>query len=224
MPSGLVVFDCDGVLTENHSSWQVLHEYFGSRDNKYFADLYRRGLISYLDWMKIDIALMIHSWGKPITRVNVEDALSRVKVKPEARRVVEALNEMGYIVAVVSSGIDVLVERVCREVGVDLCFYNKLRFEDGELVPGGEALVPLREKPRVIRSIAENLSIRISDTYYVGDSEWDIDVFRSVGHSIAVEPCGEACRHAEQVVSSLREIPDALRRIHGVGNQFSAGK
>ena len=28
----LVVFDCDGVLTESRSSWEVLHEYFGSGD------------------------------------------------------------------------------------------------------------------------------------------------------------------------------------------------
>ncbi|WP_042667577.1 HAD-IB family phosphatase [Desulfurococcus amylolyticus] len=210
MPSGLIVFDCDGVLTYNHSSWQQLHEYFGSRDNKYFAELYERNLITYLDWMKIDIALMIHAWGKPIKRRDVENALSTIRIKQEAPEVIRALKDADYIVAVVSSGIDILVERVCRELGVDLCLYNKLAFHNDELIPGGEALVPLREKPRIVKNLAESLSISIHDTYYVGDSKWDIEVFRNVGHSIAVKPCGEACGFAEHVVSDLREIIDIV--------------
>lgn len=219
MPNGLVVFDCDGVLTENHSSWGLLHEYFGSRDNAYFAELYDKGIISYLDWMKIDIAIMIHSWGKPITRRDVEAALSRVKVRAGARDVVSRLSEMGFIVAVVSSGVDILVERVCSEIGVDICLYNKLLFHGEELVPGGEAIVPLKEKPAVIKRLAESLSIRIDDTYYVGDSRWDIEVFKNVGHPIAIKPCGEACKYAEHVISSLTELVEVVEKtIRGSAN------
>ncbi|MGC8982785.1 MAG: HAD-IB family phosphatase [Desulfurococcaceae archaeon] len=206
MSRKLVVFDCDGVLTDHESSWQVLHEYFGSKPGKYFAELYKRGLISYLDWMKIDIALMIYSWGRPILKSEVLNALSKIRVKPEAKRVVEELKSRNHRVVVVSSGVDLLVRRVCEELKIDYCLYNELLFVNDELIPGGISKVPLRDKSRIIKTIAETSKIGLENTVYVGDSEWDIPVFKTVPVSIAVEPCGTACKYAKYVVKNLEEI------------------
>jgi phosphoserine phosphatase len=210
---GLVVFDCDGVLTNVKNSWGVLHGYFGSRDNKVFADYYKRGLITYEDWMKIDVALMIHSFGKPIRRVDVERALSQIKVRDEAYEVVAYLKEQ-YVVAVVSAGVEEIVGRVCRELGVDLCFYNELKYVDGELVPGGVARVPLMEKNKVIHQLAERLGFEAGDVTYIGDDVWDIPVFEGVGNSIAVKPCGDACARARWVVEDLRETMPLIDRFY----------
>lgn len=211
MAKGLVWFDCDGVLTDQESSWTYLHKYFGSKDNPLFAEMYRRGYISYLDWMKIDIAIMIYSYGKPITREEVEKALRNINVKKEAKQVVNELKKRGYMVGVISSGVDLLVKRVCREVGIDLCLYNELFFINNILIPGGTANVPLREKPNIIKKYSEQLSIPLSKTVYVGDSIWDIDVFKIVGVSIAVKPCNEACKYADYTINNLSEILEILR-------------
>lgn len=202
----LVVFDCDGVLTENHSSWVMLHEHFGSRDNAYFAKLYERGLISYLDWMKIDVALMIHAKGRPIKKGEVEEALRLVKVRDSAREVIRELTEGGVDIAVVSSGVDILVRRVCDELGIGECYYNELIYEGDELIPGGIARVPLGEKWVVIKEVAEGKGYGLDDVVYVGDSKWDIEVFKRVGVPVAVEPCGEACAHAKYVIKDLVEL------------------
>ncbi|WP_440059685.1 HAD family hydrolase [Thermogladius sp. 4427co] len=202
---GLIVFDCDGVLTDSKNSWGILHEYFGSRDNRIFAEYYRRGLITYEDWMKIDIALMIHSNGGSIKRSDVLRALSRVRLREDAREVVQALREK-YHVAVVSSGVGDLVGRVCDELGIRLCYFNELKYVGEELVPGGVGRVPLMEKDRVIESLAGRLGYDMREVVYVGDDVWDILVFEKVGYSIAVEPCGEACSRARSVVKNLREI------------------
>ncbi|MGB9827678.1 HAD-IB family phosphatase [Thermosphaera chiliense] len=208
----LVVFDCDGVLTENNSSWRVLHEFFGSRDNSYFAELYEKGLISYLDWMKIDISLMIHSFGSPIKKHHVEEAFSKIKPKKSAARVVGELLRNNYPVAVVSSGIGILVSRICRELGVSDCLFNDVLFVNDELVPGGVARVPLKEKWLVIKKLAESKGYRMESVAYVGDSKWDIPVFKQVGISIAVKPCGIACEHAKYVVEDLEEVLSLLIR------------
>ena len=34
MPIEAVVFDCDGVLIDNISSWWAIHEYFGTRNEE----------------------------------------------------------------------------------------------------------------------------------------------------------------------------------------------
>lgn len=202
----LFVFDCDGVLTYEKSSWGILHEHFGSRDNSYFADLYARGLISYLDWMKIDVALMIHSYGKPITRGEVEKALSNMRTRQNARTVIDEIKTKGHIPAVVSSGVDIAVRKVCRELGVNVCLYNELLFHNDELIPGGVVNVPLKEKKRIIEKLASELGVSLENTIYIGDSEWDIEVFKTVPVSIAVEPCGKACNYASFVVKDLLDI------------------
>ena len=214
MGRGLIVFDCDGVLTTAKSSWAVLHEYFGSRDNRLFADYYRRGIITYEDWMKIDVALMIHSYGKPIRRQDVERAVSWIGVREEAPGVVSRLMREGYVVAVVSSGIGEVVGRVCSRLGISLCYYNELRYEGDELVPGGLVRVPLMEKHRVIAELAEKSGFDLGEVTYVGDDVWDIDIFNVVGNSVAVKPCGEACSRARWVVEDLTEILPIVEKYY----------
>lgn len=204
---GIVFFDCDGVLTEDHSSWLTLHEYFGSVDNSYFADLYRKNIISYLDWMKIDIAIMINSWKKPIRKKDVENALSKIRIRSESLIVTKMLKQMGYLVGIISSGIDLLVKRVCSFVNSDICLYNELIFINNELIPGGRDWIPLHEKVFIIESLAKGLGIDLDHVVYVGDSIWDIPIFHRVGLSIAIEPCGEACNEADYIVKSLLDIP-----------------
>lgn len=206
MQRKLVIFDCEGVLTEEKSSWGRLHEFFGSKDNKYFANLYWRGLISYLDWMKIDVALMIHSYGRSIKRIDVERALADIKPRRSARQLIDYIKQRGHLPAVVSSGVDIAVKRICRELGIDICLSNELVFVDDELIPGGVENVPLKEKKNIIVKLAEEYRVGLENTIYVGDTEWDIEVFKIVSISIAVEPCGIACKHANYVVRDLAEI------------------
>ncbi len=204
-----MIFDCDGVLTEDDSSWQLLHKYFGSTGS-HVAELYKRNIISYLDWMKIDVALMINSWGKPITRKLVEEVLSKTKVRPESCAVFKMLKQHGFIVGIVSSGIDILVKRICRDVGADICLCNELLFINDELAPGGKAWVPLLEKPFIVKSLARSFGISLEKVAYVGDSEWDEEVFKVVGLPIAMSTCNN-CVNARSYVNNLWEVADVVK-------------
>ncbi len=212
----IIWFDCDGVLTDHPSSWMYLHEYFGSKDNSFFAELYRKGLITYLDWMKIDIALMINSYGKPIRREDVVKALEHIRIRREAIHVVEELRKIGFDIGVISSGVDLLVSKICRAIDSDYCLYNELYFVDDILIPGGKDNVPLENKDQIILDHAKKHGIPVENIVYVGDSIWDIDVFKTVGLSIAVKPCGEACRYADYVVENLSMIPGIVRKHYTV--------
>lgn len=211
---GLVWFDCDGVLTDVKSSWGVLHKSFGSVDNSYFAELYRRGLITYLDWMKIDVALMIHSYGKEIAKMDVEKVFEKIKVKEDAYELIKNLKQMGILTGVVSSGVGLLVERVCRELGVDVCLYNDLVFANDVLIPGGVVRVPLRGKVDVIEEHSVKYGFKINETVYFGDSEWDLEVFEKVGLAIAVEPCGEICSRAHHKVDKLTDALPLIKSFY----------
>ncbi len=211
-PKKIVFFDCDGVLTIDNSSWLILHKYFKSFDNSYFAKLYAEDKISYLDWMKIDIALMINSWRAPIHRKDIEKALDTIRLRDEVFFIGKLLKQRGYLLAVVSSGVDHVVKKACSVLGADICLYNELVYdENGYVIPGGKAWVPLKEKPFLIEKIVRGLGLDMKDVVYVGDSKWDIPVFKKVGLSIAVKPCDEACDFADYVIENLVEILDLLK-------------
>ena len=99
---------------------------------------------------------------------------------------------------------------MCNELGIELCLFNELLFVNGELVPGGIPRVPLREKPIIVKKLANTLNFNLEDVVYIGDSWWDIEVFKIVPMSIAVKPCGEVCNYTKYVISSLTEILDLL--------------
>lgn len=208
---GIIWFDCDGVLTDQESSWIYLHKYFGSKYNPLFSQMYREGYISYLDWMIIDIALMINSRGELIEKSEIERALSNVKIRNTAHIVIDKLRKY-FIIGVISSGIDILVRRICSEINSDICLYNELHFINNILIPGGKANVPLKEKPVIIKNYSKKLGFDLSRVVYVGDSEWDIDVFKIVGLPIAIKPCNNACRYAKYVVDDLVEVIDIVHK------------
>ncbi|MEM4557714.1 MAG: HAD hydrolase family protein, partial [Desulfurococcaceae archaeon] len=66
--------------------------------------------------------------------------------------------------------------------------------------------VPLKEKPKIIEKLAVESGVDLTNTVYVGDSEWDIEVFKIVGVPVAVEPCGKACQYAKYVIRDLEEL------------------
>jgi len=214
---GIIWFDCDGVLTDQESSWNYLHKYFGSSCNYLFSQMYKKGYIDYLDWMKIDIALMINSYGKLIERKDLENILNNIKIRESAYRVFNILRKH-FIIGIISSGVDILVRRVCSELNSDICLYNELRFIDNILVPGGVANVPLKEKPVIIKNYSEKLGFTLDKTVYIGDSEWDIDVFKIVGLPIAIKPCNNACEYAKYVVNDLDEIIDIIYSYFELNN------
>ncbi len=211
----LVVFDVDGVLVPIHSSWGYLHEYYGSAEEaKRNMELYKKGLINYYEWMRLDVEAWIRAAGRPITRSELEEVLGKVPVFPEARRAVEELHSMGVMTALLSGGIDVLVERVARELGVERWEANRLVFdEEGFLVPGGIPIVEALGKDRVLRRMVSDLGVALEETMFVGDSHWDLPAFRVAGCSVLVGDA-EPGMDIDYRVSNVGEVPRIVRELN----------
>ena len=111
-----VIFDCDGVLTDNGSSWQNIHDYFGT-ENLETLERFVNGEISYDEFMADDIRL----WTEVQPEIHREDILrcySGITLMPGAREPVRASQSRRVFVAIVFAGVDVFVGTIAATLKV----------------------------------------------------------------------------------------------------------
>ena len=211
----LVAFDLDGVLVTIKSSWWYLHEYLGSSrivKKSRGTKLYLEGKISYQEWIDIDVQAMISA--KPgVTYKEIMKAFERVEIEPSAKLVTSILKKAGYKLAIVSGGIKQLAESIANKLGIDIVKANPLQFtNDGRLI-GGLAVVEPLAKDKVLRDIANDMHISLSEIAYIGDSEWDIPALEIVGMPIALG-CSECIEHLDRaiLINCLWEVIPLLLR------------
>ena len=87
----IIIFDVDGVLTEEASSWKAIHQYFGV-DNTQNLNDFLNGRIDYDKFMRKDIAL----WPNKTHISQIEKILSGVKSVSGVKETIENLREKGY--------------------------------------------------------------------------------------------------------------------------------
>jgi phosphoserine phosphatase len=197
----LVVFDLDGVLVESESSWQALHDAF-SVDNEENFQRYLRGEIDYREFMRSDIRL----WGKA-SREEIVKILDRVRLMKGAKETVEKLSRAGYKTAIISSGISLLADRVKDQLGIGRSYANRILFDDEERLTGeAEALVTLLNKDDVLRRLAASEGLETSECAVVGDSRFDVAMFKEAGFSISFNSKDELVREAADSVIEQKDL------------------
>ncbi len=170
-----VCFDCDGVLIDTISSWRIIHEHFGT-DSGEMLDRFLRGEVSDAEFMADDIGL----W-KSVQPVIHRDELMRcyqgVKLMPGARELIEALQERGIFIAIVSAGVDLLIGSIAKMLNVDDWVSNGFRYDaDGFLLDDGEVRVPAHHKDAMVQKLVRIHGFEPSEIVSVGDNHTDLSM------------------------------------------------
>ena len=173
----LAAFDMDGTLLEEDSSWAALHRHFGTPERGVESlRLYTEGKIDYRQFMRRDIS----SWPKDLTKSEIERILFKYKLRAEAPVVVRGLRKRSIDVAVVTSGIDILAERVAKDLGIRHTIANGLRFNsEGVLQPNGIGRVDPRRKDLAYHRLLSRLHMNSKQTIAIGDTIYDLAFLRS---------------------------------------------
>ena len=170
-----VIFDCDGVLTDNGSSWQNIHDYFGT-ENLETLERFLNGEISDDEFMADDIRL----WTAVQPEIHREDIMrcySGITLIPGAREMVRALQSRMVFVAIVSAGVDVFVGTIADMLKVDDWAANGFDWDDEGMLRGpAPTQVNSHEKGLMVEKLARIKELEPESIVSVGDSSTDLSM------------------------------------------------
>lgn len=178
----IVVFDMDGTLTRHVSSWQLIHEKLGmwDADASRYQEQFLKGRISYRRFCELDA----QRWGNlPVD--NIIRHLDAIPYSKNAKRVLKKLKALGFKLAIISTGLDLLALRVKKDLQVDYCFCNKLYVKQGRITGRVKIDVAHGDKGRVFKRLLKKARLTPEQAIFVGDSATDVPAARVAGYAIS---------------------------------------
>lgn len=207
----LVVFDFDGTITEETSSWSLLHSAFGTAEAARKNErLYRQGNISYQEWARLDAAL----W-KGKDEKFARSILGGIRVRPGYKELFRELKMLGVSTAIVSAGLSFAVEPAAAILGADYVFSNTLEAKGGTLTGGVLVNVEPRSKGEIVDRLRQKLALSQSAVVTVGDAEADANMFQRAGLAVAFNPTDMKILPASHAViqGEVKELGAFLRGV-----------
>lgn len=219
----LVAFDMDGTLVDVESSWAAVHQAFDD-ENIEGLRAFMEDRIDDEEFVRSDVRL----WQRhrpDLTLAEIATILSSVPLMPGAVGLLRALHDRGVATAIVSGGLDLLAERIGRELGIDHVYANGLRADPkGRLTGGGIIRVPIWGKEAVLEALQERLGIGPEATASIGNSEIDAGLFRRSRIGIAFCPEDDAIRAVATTVVEERDLGRCLAPLLVDGPPAPAGR
>jgi len=195
MPIDAVVFDCDGVLIDNISSWWAIHEYFGTR-NEEMLERFLNKEITEEEFVNHDV----NEWKKVQPEIHKDDLMrcySGVKLMTGAREVIAELQSRGVFVAIVSSGVDLLIGAIANMLKVDDWVANGFEWDqNGYLVKGAPTRVYSHNKGLMVEKLIAINNLQSENVVSVGDSSTDLSMKIDKSSFIGFNPARERAVNA----------------------------
>ena len=152
-----MAFDCDGVLAANDSSWQNIHDYFGTENKEMLAKFIRKE-VTEEEFVLDDIRLWRKSSLKYID--DIMRCYSGIKLMPEQKKLWRNYRIEGILVAIVSSGVDLLIGPIANMLKVDDWAANGFEWdEEGWLIGSKPTVVQSHDKGITVEKFARINSI-----------------------------------------------------------------
>lgn len=212
----LVAFDVDGTLVnhpEDKTVWEVLnHRFTGSEDQNIGRyELYKKGKISYAEWVAMDIG----SWRDAgATRETITGSFGALTLVEGARETLAALKSQGARLAVISGTLDVMLHTLFPDHPFDEIYTNHIAFDAEGFISHWRATpFDMDGKGIALRSIALREDIPLARCAFVGDHANDLAAARLAGFSIAFNPKDTELEAAASAVVRSRDLRDILPHL-----------
>ncbi len=175
----LICFDLNKTLIKENT-WYNLNLAMGMtpEEDKKLFDLYEQGKITYEDWQK-ELEKIYLARGLA-TKENILREVYKYTYVDGAREITGYLKKKGYILALISGSIDMLIEKVSQELSID--YYdanNRFEFDEkgylSKLICLGDDKTT---KPIQLKNICSKLKLNLEDCVCIGDGDNDVELFK----------------------------------------------
>lgn len=186
----LAVFDMDGVLTLEKSSWGFVNRYLGIDSTRNLENL-MKGKIEYEDLFTEEVRNWLNI-NRKFSGAELIKILSGIRLSQNLVASINEINRTGIRCAIISGGLYPLASRIGEMSGIHIIRANDIVLDsDGLLTPEGRIMVDPRKKDLVLREIQKSLGINENETVSVGDSPEDEKMFIHSGKSIFISHSGD---------------------------------
>lgn len=208
----LVVFDMDGVLTRDRSSWTFVHDIMGV-SNEHNLKAFIEGKIDEDEFIKSDIALW-HGVDPDINLRKIAKFFRELRLIDGIQETVACLHYNKIKCVICSGGIDLAAKMISDEYGFDeYAAVTLLTDENGRLTGKAIKGANLSDKGVSVREFIRKYNTTPERTVSIGNSFTDIKMFESTGLSIAFNPEDDMTRNAADHVVESKNIADVLDYI-----------
>ena len=185
----LVVFDLETTLLNDFSLDGLLEEIRRQLASKDRPIRPQNGIDSRIESIA-EIAEVLR--GMPAS--DFEKFGEILRLTPGSLELIRVLKSMGFKIALLSSGFDLLVKRVFQEAGVDYAFSNTLRVDAHGIITGEleEPLITGNTKKELLEFIMNVEKIQSDQVIAIGDGSTRSHFIKNAGLSIAFKPDRES--------------------------------
>jgi len=211
---GLIVFDMDGTLVEESSSWNLVYRAYGieKRAMENFAT-FCDGKIDYEGLVRRTVEDLRVAGAN---RQGVLRALSSYKLKSGGIEAVSKAASLGWRAAIVSAGLCPLAQAVGSALGIGIIRCNDLKYDDEGRVLGAMVQVDPGRKWEAVRDVMSEVGTPELGVVTVGDHPMDGSMFMSSDHFVVIGAGPlEFLDTRGARVSSLKEIPGLIEKWYG---------
>jgi phosphoserine phosphatase len=174
---------------------------------------YLKGKIDDMEFIKRDSSLWIEN-KKPTTRKKLIDILSNVPLMNGAKNCIDFLKKNNVKTAIVSAGLDLLADKIAKELGIDYVYSNGVKIDEmGHLTGEGILNVRLMYKDEAVIKLAKQLNIPLQRIATIGNSCFDIPMFELSGLAIAFNPEDDCIKEFADTTVQARDLTKVLPHL-----------
>ncbi|MBI5554377.1 MAG: HAD family phosphatase [Elusimicrobia bacterium] len=213
----IVVFDMDGTLTQHVSSWQLIHEKLGmwNEDACHYQEQFLKGKISYRKFCVLDA----QRW-KGLSAAEITSHLHAIPYSKNVKSTLRKLKKLGFKLAIISTGLDLLAFKVKNDLAIDYCICNKLEVRNGRLTGRVKIDIAHGEKGKIFKRLLKQAGIKPREAIFVGDSATDIPAAKAAGYAIAFNALDSGLTEIADYTCRTKDFREVFNRIKLIGKAY----
>jgi len=213
-----LVMDMDGTAVNYpnepfHSSWDALAEVFSKKKRQKWFELrdnyLEKGDLFYGEWFEKQVSFL--------KGVNLQEVNNILFPPPYSKGFIDFFSGINgqYKKGILSSGLELVAERIYKEFSFDFFSANPLEISKGFFTGRGTNKIAIMSKKEELERRVSFYGFDLENVCYLGDSFNDIPILESVGLPIAFEPKSEEVSSvAKYSIYDFKELRSILKNEH----------